>query len=159
VSALLGRAFHLCCITCGTYTLTEDTLVCQDIYGHGKNVSKSSAYAALVHRVPNTFTIVSKKEHAWRRRVLSQGFSNAMMRVMEAKILNYMKKLCQFMIEDDLAVGNGSWTSPKNMSDWCRYLSILRNVRRLSCRQALISVSTSWLKSSLVRSIICSVIR
>ncbi|THW14123.1 hypothetical protein D6D23_09503, partial [Aureobasidium pullulans] len=95
----------------------------KDIYGHGKNVTKSSAYAALVHRVPNTFTVVSKKEHAWRRRVLSQGFSNAMIRVMETEILDYMKKLCQFMIEDDLAVVNGSWTSPKNMSDWCSYFS------------------------------------
>jgi hypothetical protein len=43
------------------------------------------------------------------------------MRAIEAEILDYVKKLCQFMIEDDLAAGSGSWTSPKNMSDWCRY--------------------------------------
>jgi hypothetical protein len=74
----------------------------------------------MVHRVPNTFTLIDKKEHSWRRRILTQGFSDAAMRMFESDIMSYIQKLCRVMITEDLDSTGQEWTSPKNMADWSK---------------------------------------
>src|SRR4051794_27397928 len=58
-----------------------------DIYGNRNNIVKSKVYNTLVHRTANTLTLRNKTEHARRRRVMSPGFSDASLRVLEPKIL------------------------------------------------------------------------
>lgn len=79
---------------------------------------KSTSYLALTHRVPNTFTLADKKEHAWKRRILTQGFSDSVMRSYEPDIFGYVQKLSEHMIECDIKGKSGEWTTPKNMSNW-----------------------------------------
>lgn len=73
-----------------------------------------------MHRVPNTFTLIDKREHAWKRRILTQGFSDAAMRRFERHIMGYIHSLCTNMIEDELLVTGKTWTKPKNMADWSK---------------------------------------
>ncbi|THC96317.1 hypothetical protein EYZ11_004222 [Aspergillus tanneri] len=96
----------------------------KDIYGHGKNVRKSPAYRALIHRVPSTFTLVDKREHSWKRRILAQGFTTSTLRDLEPHILGKIDRFCKCMLEHgEGRPQQGGWSSPQNLSDWCSYLS------------------------------------
>ncbi|KAI1499097.1 isotrichodermin C-15 hydroxylase [Biscogniauxia marginata] len=95
----------------------------KDIYGFKANVRKAPFYDAFVHPAPNTHNARDKALHARKRRVLSQGFSDAAMKEMERYILANVRTFCQ-------QIGLGAtderkgWTAPKNMADWCNYLAM-----------------------------------
>ncbi|KAL5362921.1 cytochrome P450 [Aspergillus floccosus] len=96
----------------------------KDIYGSGKNVRKSSAYKALVHGTPSTFTEVDKREHSWKRRILAQAFSTSALRLLEPHILGKINRFCKLALNGDGGtLTKGAWSAPKNLSDWCSYLS------------------------------------
>jgi cytochrome P450 len=100
----------------------------QDIYSNSKHIRKSNAYSALVHRVPNTFTLIDKKEHSWKRRVLTQGFSESAMHELEPVVLDCLNRLCESMIDKDLCTlvdKENGWSAPKDMSDWCKFELLL----------------------------------
>ncbi|KAK7514329.1 cytochrome P450 [Phyllosticta citriasiana] len=101
----------------------------REIYGHGKNVIKGESYLVAVHFVPNTVTARDRKEHARKRRVVSQGFSDAALKSYEPAIMRHVQKFC-----DVLPLGlspslmstpsdKGEWSKPQNMARWCDFLT------------------------------------
>ncbi|EAW11678.1 cytochrome P450 [Aspergillus clavatus NRRL 1] len=96
-----------------------------DIYGHGKNFRKAQRYAAMVHRAPNTLTVIDKKKHGKKRRVISQGFSDAALKNHEVVINEQIRQLLAQLKtgEGGKAVSVGSWSSPKNMGRFTDYFA------------------------------------
>jgi cytochrome P450 len=96
----------------------------QDIYNHRSNVQKSRVYSTLVHRAPNTLTLIDKVEHGKRRRIISQGFSDAALRTYQPKILAQIQNFCSALTTADKYEGAESmekstlWTKPQNMARW-----------------------------------------
>ncbi|KAA8650160.1 cytochrome P450 [Aspergillus tanneri] len=97
----------------------------QDIYGHGKSFKKSQIYAAMVHRAPNTLTVIDKKKHGKKRRVISQGFSDAALRNHEVTILEQIRHLCTQLGggENGQEVPVGAWSPPKDMARLTDYFT------------------------------------
>ena len=87
-----------------------------DIYGHGKNFQKSQKYAAMVHRAPNTLTVIDKKKHGKKRRVISQAFSDSTLKSYEGVILQQVQNLCNALREgiDGKSVQVGASSPPKD---------------------------------------------
>lgn len=77
-----------------------------------RNLTKSSLYTVMVHRVPSTFTTRDKKTHGKKRRITSQGVSDAAIRNFEPVILQHIKRLC-----DSVAPGCGSPSDEKGWSE------------------------------------------
>ncbi|KAI0873979.1 cytochrome P450 [Hypoxylon argillaceum] len=65
-----------------------------EIHSHKANTIKSRAYQALVHSAPNTLTIRHKDDHARRRRILSQAFSDARILSYERIVRRHIDALC-----------------------------------------------------------------
>ncbi|GFF89445.1 isotrichodermin C-15 hydroxylase [Aspergillus udagawae] len=97
----------------------------QDIYAHGKNFKKAQRYAAMVHRAPNTLTVIDKKKHGKKRRVISQGFSDAALKSHELVILEQIEHLCTQLKagKGGQAVPVGVWSPPKNMGRMTDYFA------------------------------------
>ncbi|KAH8682569.1 cytochrome P450 [Xylariales sp. PMI_506] len=93
----------------------------QDIYGHSSNVTKSIAYDALVHRAPNILTTRDKAQHGRRKRLISQGVSDASLRALEPAIIRHIQKFCRKVSEPDPA--GSDWSTAKDISEWCNYLA------------------------------------
>ncbi|KAL4747878.1 hypothetical protein BDW72DRAFT_206088 [Aspergillus terricola var. indicus] len=96
-----------------------------DIYSHGKNFKKAQRYAAMVHRAPNTLTVIDKAKHGKKRRVISQGFSDAALKNHELVILEQIQHLCTQL---KTGKGNqvtpvGAWSTPKNMGRMTDYFA------------------------------------
>lgn len=97
-----------------------------DIYGHNKNVQKSLPYLAMVHNTPSIFTLMDKREHAWKKRILSQKLSDSAVRSFEPKAAEIIGRFCQAVIPKagDQAKGlhtsdsENTWSKPFNMSNW-----------------------------------------
>jgi cytochrome P450 len=86
----------------------------------------------MVHRVPSTFTLLDKKEHAWKRRILSQGFSESAIRSFEPQLLTQIAKFCSVVCPEGgkalpLCVGDAQrpWSAPVDMSTWCKFPYVL----------------------------------
>ncbi|KAI9150038.1 Cytochrome P450 monooxygenase lcsN [Paramyrothecium foliicola] len=92
-----------------------------DIYGHGAKVQKSKNYTVLAQKAPNTLTIRDKAQHARRRRVVSQAFSESSLRVFEPKVQSRLQRFCD-KIRKNMS-GEGQWTSPLNISEEFNYLA------------------------------------
>lgn len=71
-----------------------DCLHRTEVQAHKANVIKSKVYQAMVHSAPNTLTIRHKEVHAWRRRILSQAFSDARMLSYESIVRHHIHALC-----------------------------------------------------------------
>ncbi|QKX59054.1 uncharacterized protein TRUGW13939_06184 [Talaromyces rugulosus] len=61
-----------------------------EIYGHGSKVKKYTNYRVLAQQAPNLLTIRDKLQHARRRRVVSQAFSESSLRKFEPKLLTML---------------------------------------------------------------------
>lgn len=138
--ACKGLSMQFCFVR--AFPLTD---VFPDIYGHNKNLRKSAPYLAMTHNTPSTFTIVSKKEHAWKKRILSQKFSDSAIRSYEPDLLKLVDRFCDALCpksseksaidqlicstvcstpgsrENHLAMTETgvAWSGPFNMSAWC----------------------------------------
>lgn len=60
-------------------------------------MQKSLPYLAMVHNTPSTFTLVNKKEHAWKKRILSQSVSDSATRSYEPNILKLVDRFCDVL--------------------------------------------------------------
>lgn len=134
------KGLALCLILTQQSRLT----ISSDIYGHNKNVQKSAPYLAMVHNTPSTFTLRSRKEHTWKKRLLSQKFSDSAIRSYEPEMLKLVDRFCdalspksseksaidQFICsalcttlseKADPATpeSKSPWSQPFNMSTWC----------------------------------------
>lgn len=96
----------------------------KDIYSSSSNVKKSKNYGAMVHQALNTLTVRDKKDHGRRRRVISQGFSDAAVRNYEPSMLVLINRLCDRLLRpigEDVEHQPGEWHSARNMAQWCNY--------------------------------------
>lgn len=98
-----------------------------DIYGNRSNVIKSKVYNTLVHRAGNTLTLRNKAEHARRRRVMSPGFSDASLRLLEPKILAQINQMIQGLLNETGSKEAGpqhEWSEARDMATWCTYSTV-----------------------------------
>lgn len=79
----------------------------------------------MVHQVPNTLTAVDKKKHGKKRRVISQGFSDAALKGHEDVVIQQIQQLCNQlrMTEDGKTVPAGEWAPARNMAKWSDYFT------------------------------------
>jgi cytochrome P450 len=82
----------------------------------------------MVHRAPNTLTLIDKKAHGRKRRIIAQGFSEAALRSYEPTILTHIRKFGAELESDSSSTENWKdvsesrkWSKPHNMARWCRY--------------------------------------
>ncbi|KAI8628149.1 cytochrome P450 [Xylariaceae sp. FL1651] len=74
--------------------LIDTNIAVKEVHSHKANTIKSRAYRALVHSAPNTLTIRHKEDHARRRRILSQAFSEARILSYESIVRRHIDALC-----------------------------------------------------------------
>lgn len=97
----------------------------KEIYGFRANVGKAEFYNAFVHPAANTHNIRDKEQHARKRRVLSNAFSDSATKEMQRYILNNVRTFCEQIGSMAGAVSEKKgWTAPKNMSDYTSYLAM-----------------------------------
>jgi cytochrome P450 len=93
-------------------------LTSTDIYGTGKNVRKSDSY--VIHGPGNMLGLRDKAEHARKKRIFAQGFSDAAVREHEPKIIKLVNSFCHMISGFDT---HGSdfkgWSVPRDMTKWC----------------------------------------
>ena len=87
-----------------------------EIYAFTKQVQKSAAYGAMVHRAPNTLTLIDKKQHGRKRRTIAQGFGDNALRGFEDTMMGLVRTFSDSLVQDTSA---GEWSSPQNMAKWC----------------------------------------
>jgi cytochrome P450 len=84
------------------------------------------------HQAANTLTMINKKQHGRRRRIVSRAVSNTAMREHEPTILYHIKKLLDAVSQtDDEGLGlvetikdyEEGWSRTRNMTHWCNYLT------------------------------------
>jgi cytochrome P450 len=81
-----------------------------------------------VHRAPNTLTLIDKRAHGRKRRIISQGFSDSALRAYEPIIMNHVEKLCAQLANSGNTLGRdvksipeeAKWCPPQNMAKWCK---------------------------------------
>ncbi|PIG83070.1 cytochrome P450 [Aspergillus arachidicola] len=95
----------------------------KEIYAYSKSFQKSAAYGAMVHRAPNTLTLIDKKQHGRKRRIIGQGFGDAALRGFEGTIMSLVRKFCDELAKDISGGKVGEWSSPQNMGKWSNYLT------------------------------------
>jgi cytochrome P450 len=106
------------------------------IYGFGGNVQKSQFYSAfpMMPGAWNTHSSIDRAMHSRKRRVISHGFSDTALRGMEKYIVHNIQLFTDKIgmqsakAWDEAHVpqkpaSNGEWTQPKDMADWCNYLT------------------------------------
>jgi cytochrome P450 len=82
----------------------------------------------MVHAALNTLTVREKKDHGRRKRVISQGLSDAVIRNFEPAMLEIINRFCDRMLqtveeETENSTGYEIWSPTRNMSEWCNYLA------------------------------------
>ncbi|ORY69073.1 putative cytochrome P450 [Pseudomassariella vexata] len=102
----------------------------RDIYGHGAHVRKFDGYMVLSSQAVNTLTMSDKAQHARRRRVISQAFSESSLRLFEPTIISRIDRFCQVIRGH--ASSEGKWTEPQDMAHGCKYIWILNIVTHLT---------------------------
>lgn len=93
----------------------------RDIYSSGeKNVTKSMAYLAATHRVPNTMTLRDRKEHGRRRRILGTGFSDSAIKSYEPKIRVIVNRFLVALTPSPEDGDKKGWSVSRNIAQWSK---------------------------------------
>jgi hypothetical protein len=74
----------------------------------------------LAEGVPSTFSARDRNQHAQKRRLLSQAFSESALRDIEPHILEHVRKWCAYLGD---GLTKGEWTEAKDMATWSDYLT------------------------------------
>ncbi|KAI9788798.1 MAG: hypothetical protein M1816_006579 [Peltula sp. TS41687] len=105
--------------------IADTKLIKSGIYLSRDAVQKSYGYATMIPAPGafNIFTAIDKNIHRFKRKVLSQGFSDQTIRAFEPTMLHhiniFVRKLMRSLNNDD---GNDGWSPPYNMTECCRHL-------------------------------------
>ena len=108
----------------------DSNVALSDIYGYKANVRKAQFYAAFPATKGSwsTHSVIDKALHARKRRVLSQGFSDAALKGLQPHILSVIRTFTEaigdFRSRD--AFGGKkeqTWSTPKDMAKWSNYMS------------------------------------
>lgn len=92
-----------------------------DVYGHGAKVKKYKGYRVLAQQAPNTLTLSNKVQHARRRRVVAQAFSETSLRRFEPKVQSVLERFCQHLRSAVNESAENGWTSPRDISKDCKF--------------------------------------
>jgi cytochrome P450 len=103
----------------------------KDIYRDGKDFAKPPEYRLLRHQAANTFTMINKKEHARRRRIIAPIVSDGAMRRLEPVMLVHIRKFLSLVSNtENYGLNTNSdteslkeWTVARNMTNWAHYLT------------------------------------
>ncbi|KAI9818756.1 MAG: hypothetical protein M1827_007576 [Pycnora praestabilis] len=95
----------------------------KEIYSGEKSVTKSRAYEAMMHRVPNTITLRDRREHGRRRRLLGPGFSDQAIKSYEGKIRVIVRRFCMALSPSAEESEKGDdWSASRNIAQWSNYV-------------------------------------
>ncbi|KAL2068442.1 hypothetical protein VTL71DRAFT_16540 [Oculimacula yallundae] len=93
-----------------------------DIYGNGKKIRKAEGYK--VHGRNNLLGIQDKTKYARYKKIFQQGFSDAMNREHEPKVIRIIDTFIEQIANDETPSANsGDWSNIKNMTLWCNWLT------------------------------------
>ncbi len=103
--------------------LVSSARALHDIYGTGasSHFIKSKHYIQLEHKNVSSFSAREKKDHQWRRRIVSQSVSDKAQRGYEPRIAEHINKLCSILYPESQAPG--TWGPVMNMAKWCNWLT------------------------------------
>jgi cytochrome P450 len=95
------------------------------IYGQGKNFKKSNGYAPHPYfpAVSNTHNTVDTSVHGRKRRIVTQGFSEATIAASETYILEHVNNLCDGLVGGIIADSKG-WSEPRDMAMWSKCTTV-----------------------------------
>jgi cytochrome P450 len=97
----------------------ENNIATADAYGHSARVRKFEGYKVLATHAPNILTLTDKAQHARRRRVVSQAFSESSLKMFEPILLSKMDIFCQgFRAQQQ--DNTSKWTGPYDMARECK---------------------------------------
>ncbi len=65
-------------------------------------------------------TTIDRKDHASKKRILSQALTATAIKSMEDSILTNVRKFCQHLLDEKPSRG---WNEPKNMTEWIAYVT------------------------------------
>ena len=100
--------------------MTNSPSAHQAIYSAKANVMKGEYY----HIWPktegelNTWNVTDRAKHVWKRRVLSNAFSDRAVRSAEQYIIRHVDRSCELLLHN---AGN-SWSKPRNIAPWSEFL-------------------------------------
>lgn len=92
-----------------------------EIYSTRANVRKDDAYSVMSasRHIPSTIGCLNKKQHASKRRILAQLFTETALKGVEERVLSHISTFCAC-----LHTGRSSeWGMAKNMASWSDFLS------------------------------------
>ncbi|KAG6364817.1 hypothetical protein INS49_006421 [Diaporthe citri] len=105
----------------------------RSIYAEGKPYTKSKNYTALLHQAANSLTVLDRKDHGRRRRVIQAGLADSTVRDFYPDMFAIINRFCDRLLQtaeeeasDNSTCGNlgqSDWTNPRNMADWCNWLT------------------------------------
>lgn len=100
------------------------------IYGTRANVQKAEGYASMSasRRTPNTITAVDKTLHGFKRRILTQVYSDQGLKAIEGRILANIYDFTNLLgaAKDEPRLeskGANEWGQAKNMASMCDWLA------------------------------------
>ncbi|KAF8463063.1 benzoate 4-monooxygenase cytochrome P450 [Kalaharituber pfeilii] len=106
------------------FVSVNDAVALNDIYGHGRNVQKSTFYSVMppYPHAFDTHTVIDRNLHGRKRRVMSQAFSEAAIRGMEENVLTHIRTFVKRL--GSYSCGKKSDDSqPRNMAHWSNWLT------------------------------------
>jgi len=94
----------------------------RDVYGPRANVQKARFYTVFSYffKVPMIVTTISRKEHAFKKRILSQALTNTAIDAMEEPLLSSTRRFCQHLLDEKPSAG---WNDARNITDWAAYVT------------------------------------
>ncbi|OQD78911.1 hypothetical protein PENANT_c072G07632 [Penicillium antarcticum] len=92
------------------------------IYSTRANVRKTETYAAMSasRRTPNTISATDKTVHGFKRRIMSQVFSDQGLRAIEDR---FMARINDFIPLLSVGTDEKEWGRPKEMASMCSWLA------------------------------------
>jgi len=105
----------------------NDPSALRAIYGHGANVQKSETFYHAFRAQPaavSTLLATERVQHARKRRIMGQAFSETAMRGMERYVLQNVEVWLQGVGEkvEGARVGGRKWSERVDMGRWNNYL-------------------------------------
>ncbi|KAK5175611.1 uncharacterized protein LTR77_000750 [Saxophila tyrrhenica] len=104
----------------------NDSAALKAIYSHGANVEKGELYKCF-RAAPNavsTLLATEKDQHARKRRVMGQAFSDQALRGLEQYVQEHVQKLVDKVggtVAQPVKDGKG-WSGPVDMRSWCNWV-------------------------------------
>lgn len=100
--------------------MLDEPAAFREVYGFGKPFSKGRAYAPMntnPHARPNIVFNNDKKDHAWRKRIIQQAFSERALRQSQTYTKKHVNILCD--IFGKMPPGkDGKWSDNTNIEKW-----------------------------------------